>query len=788
MDFDRLSRRLQALENKNNVGYANVAGAAIMLEHAGTQISISPDGKAACNDNFEAYNLSADNEERLCAVEEAVADLEIAGSTHVDSEQYNLDMEGIVEELNKKADKEELNEKADKEDLNIKADIEHTHNIEEVEELAEILDTKADIEDLDIKADIEHTHTLEDIDQLPVVLNEIDTSLSNFEEAIEITEDAIVPYKDIVINDRRIKHVLGESDYVQDGVVYTTTENEGEETVHLMTLEYWNAHRWELKGDKGDTGAAGEDGEDGEYGAEGGDSMGLWDWFSLAFDIIGLYGDFKDLAELFTLFKTKSLGAWNLVKGLFASKKGLGTLTTTLLGAPIVARGSTKINNETDLVNWIKSRFPYFTGLVGYFNTQDLAGIELRSGEDGIGDYLFGLIGSAYEHVRERITDHPYNLDYTIGDDTTAEGFRINDWDDNEPGFNQLIVLNDYSCHITWAGIRDSETITEVNVWFDDTPQEINIKKGYIEYEDDFTTKNIRIDIKYTKEVEETQTIINEEGGEETTTITKTVNCEDVIEVNIIRTPKAEALLTADVLQQLLDLRATKNHTHTQYALKTDLDNIVFDGSNYAPLNHTHNEYALVNHTHSEYAEKEHTHFIRDINMLQEELDRKAAEDHTHDITLTVNMGDIHHTLKCEHITDIADKYSPLEHTHSNFESLSIDRNEGDRIVMSTSKILIVDKYGLEAVEIRKSGITYNQEPYLTKSQLIDLFYPVGSIYTSMNSTDPSEKFGGTWTQITDRFLYCANSSKVEGGSAKITEENLPSHNHTVNITSGSAG
>ena len=48
-----------------------------------------------------------------------------------------------------------------------------------------------------------------------------------------------------------------------------------------------------------------------------------------------------------------------------------------------------------------------------------------------------------------------------------------------------------------------------------------------------------------------------------------------------------------------------------------------------------------------------------------------------------------------------------------------------------------------------------------------------------MDPTHPRARFGGTWVQITDKFLYCANNSKQEGGSKKITVQNLPAHNHT---------
>ena len=54
------------------------------------------------------------------------------------------------------------------------------------------------------------------------------------------------------------------------------------------------------------------------------------------------------------------------------------------------------------------------------------------------------------------------------------------------------------------------------------------------------------------------------------------------------------------------------------------------------------------------------------------------------------------------------------------------------------------------------------------KQAIVDLIYPVGSIYT-MDPTSPAERFGGMWAQIVDRFLYCSSSSGTTGGSSTIT-------------------
>ena len=62
---------------------------------------------------------------------------------------------------------------------------------------------------------------------------------------------------------------------------------------------------------------------------------------------------------------------------------------------------------------------------------------------------------------------------------------------------------------------------------------------------------------------------------------------------------------------------------------------------------------------------------------------------------------------------------------------------------------------------------------------LLDIVYPVGSIYQSMNATSPADSIGGTWTQI-KTFLYGADTAKETGGEAThtLTTDEMPKHNH----------
>lgn len=70
-----------------------------------------------------------------------------------------------------------------------------------------------------------------------------------------------------------------------------------------------------------------------------------------------------------------------------------------------------------------------------------------------------------------------------------------------------------------------------------------------------------------------------------------------------------------------------------------------------------------------------------------------------------------------------------------------------------------------------------------TVSAMLDKEHPVGSIYMSVNSTNPKTLFGGTWVQIKDRFLLAAGTTYKAGSTGgeaahKLTTAEMPAHAH----------
>ncbi|KAI5544107.1 keratin-associated protein family, partial [Trichomonas vaginalis G3] len=190
---------------------------------------------------------------------------------------------------------------------------------------------------------------------------------------------------------------------------------------------------------------------------------------------------------------------------------------------------------------------------------------------------------------------------------------------------------------------------------------------------------------------------------------------------------------------------------------------------------------------------KSHKHNISDINELQTTLDSKADKNHTHksfttvradDIILNYTLGSsapsenpstsVKYTLNnldnyCRNIDQYArnfeaytlptmlDKKADKNHTHEEFQTIKIKeikacieivtktgRNgatvQEQRIYpptfpngLITNNINIVE--GNKAINVKHELLTM-------KAQILQTIYPVGSIYTSMNSTNPATVLG----------------------------------------------
>ena len=104
-------------------------------------------------------------------------------------------------------------------------------------------------------------------------------------------------------------------------------------------------------------------------------------------------------------------------------------------------------------------------------------------------------------------------------------------------------------------------------------------------------------------------------------------------------------------------------------------------------------------------------------------------------------------------------------------------------------------KYSPEEMQAKK--LEFEKRLNLTEEQkaqarenigIVDLIYPVGSIYMSINSVSPETLFGGTWEQIKDTFLLSAGDTYEGGTSGGNTEHTHEASGYALITASGAAG
>lgn len=119
------------------------------------------------------------------------------------------------------------------------------------------------------------------------------------------------------------------------------------------------------------------------------------------------------------------------------------------------------------------------------------------------------------------------------------------------------------------------------------------------------------------------------------------------------------------------------------------------------------------------------------------------------------------------------DGKAPSSHTHDEYLSHPIQLQENT-------------DYGTTLPSNPTNGRLFFQETSVTS--LIDLVYPVGAVYISMNQTSPQTLFGGAWTQIQGRFLIGAGTAYPAGSTGgeathTLTASEIPDHTHSFKYT-----
>ncbi len=87
-----------------------------------------------------------------------------------------------------------------------------------------------------------------------------------------------------------------------------------------------------------------------------------------------------------------------------------------------------------------------------------------------------------------------------------------------------------------------------------------------------------------------------------------------------------------------------------------------------------------------------------------------------------------------------------------------------------------------------KSNDTHVATTAWVHREMLNIVYPVGSVYMSVNNVSPATFLGGTWAAISGKFLIGADGStykaKGAGGASShvITANELPKHTHAVTV------
>lgn len=182
-------------------------------------------------------------------------------------------------------------------------------------------------------------------------------------------------------------------------------------------------------------------------------------------------------------------------------------------------------------------------------------------------------------------------------------------------------------------------------------------------------------------------------------------------------------------------------------------------------------------------------------NVITDTYLKKAGDTATDDLTAPNFVGNLTgnaDTATRAAAADNADKLATartISLTGNASGSANFD-GSGD---ISISTTVNESKHAVNADTATNDGNGANiANTYLKKATVIDVIYPIGSIYMSMSATNPATLFGvGTWKRISQgRMLLGADDSTYKAGATggeathTLTANEMPAHSHGIS-TSG---
>lgn len=134
---------------------------------------------------------------------------------------------------------------------------------------------------------------------------------------------------------------------------------------------------------------------------------------------------------------------------------------------------------------------------------------------------------------------------------------------------------------------------------------------------------------------------------------------------------------------------------------------------------------------------------------------------------------------------DGSDYLTPIDTT--------VDMLNGERVTVLIKNHTAIVTGNITSPAARAKSVESVDEKYeylekrTSYEAIVNVIYPIGSLYLSVNETSPETLFGGKWEQIQDRFLLASGTREIgsTGGeeSHTLTVNEMPTHTHELKTT-----